>query len=105
VTKEWVAVHRKHHAKCETAEDPHSPPVLAINRVLWCGAFLHGHQLVDQLQDWCRRAEASGIDEFQKFARKLCSYASLSALAFRKVNGAIESKLARVPDAFAPTSP
>ena len=24
-TKEWVAVHRKHHAKCETEEDPHSP--------------------------------------------------------------------------------
>ena len=47
----------------------------------------------------------SGIDELQKFARKLCSHASLSALAFRKVNGAIESKLARVPDAFAPTSP
>ena len=25
VTKEWTAIHRKHHAKCETAEDPHSP--------------------------------------------------------------------------------
>src|SRR4051812_36492814 len=25
VTKEWVAIHRKHHAKCETQEDPHSP--------------------------------------------------------------------------------
>ncbi|MBL8348258.1 MAG: acyl-CoA desaturase, partial [Rubrivivax sp.] len=25
VTKEWVAIHRKHHAKCETVEDPHSP--------------------------------------------------------------------------------
>jgi stearoyl-CoA desaturase (Delta-9 desaturase) len=41
VTKEWVAVHRKHHAKCETALDPHSPRILGINRVLWCGVFLY----------------------------------------------------------------
>lgn len=31
-TKEWTAIHRKHHAKCETAEDPHSPVVLGIKR-------------------------------------------------------------------------
>ncbi len=41
VTKEWAAVHRKHHAKCETAEDPHSPQVYGINRVLWGGVFLY----------------------------------------------------------------
>jgi stearoyl-CoA desaturase (delta-9 desaturase) len=41
VTKEWAAIHRKHHAKCETAEDPHSPQVLGINRVLWAGVFLY----------------------------------------------------------------
>ena len=41
VTREWVAVHRKHHAKCETAEDPHSPQVLGINTVLWHGAELY----------------------------------------------------------------
>jgi len=40
-TREWVAVHRKHHAKCETADDPHSPKVLGINRVLWGGVFLY----------------------------------------------------------------
>jgi stearoyl-CoA desaturase (delta-9 desaturase) len=40
-TREWAAVHRKHHAKCETAEDPHSPQVLGINRVLWGGVFLY----------------------------------------------------------------
>jgi stearoyl-CoA desaturase (delta-9 desaturase) len=39
VTKEWVAVHRKHHAKCETAEDPHSPQIHGINSVLWGGVF------------------------------------------------------------------
>ena len=41
VTKEWAAIHRKHHAKCETADDPHSPQVLGINRVLWGGVFLY----------------------------------------------------------------
>jgi len=41
VTKEWAAIHRKHHAKCETAEDPHSPQVHGINRVLWLGVFLY----------------------------------------------------------------
>jgi len=40
-TKEWVAVHRKHHAKCETAEDPHSPQVEGISTVLWHGAELY----------------------------------------------------------------
>ncbi len=40
-TREWVAIHRKHHAKCETADDPHSPQVLGINRVLWGGVFLY----------------------------------------------------------------
>jgi stearoyl-CoA desaturase (delta-9 desaturase) len=41
VTKEWAAIHRKHHAKCESAEDPHSPQRLGINRVLWGGVFLY----------------------------------------------------------------
>jgi len=41
VTKEWAAIHRKHHAKCETPEDPHSPQVYGINRVLWLGVFLY----------------------------------------------------------------
>jgi stearoyl-CoA desaturase (delta-9 desaturase) len=41
VTKEWAAVHRKHHAKCETPEDPHSPQIFGIHRVLWAGVFLY----------------------------------------------------------------
>ncbi len=41
VTKEWAAIHRKHHAKCETPDDPHSPQVVGINRVLWGGVFLY----------------------------------------------------------------
>lgn len=41
VTKEWVAIHRKHHAKCETQDDPHSPQVKGIEEVLWRGAELY----------------------------------------------------------------
>jgi stearoyl-CoA desaturase (delta-9 desaturase) len=41
VTREWVAVHRKHHARCETAEDPHSPQVHGIWRVLFGGVGLY----------------------------------------------------------------
>jgi stearoyl-CoA desaturase (delta-9 desaturase) len=41
VTKEWVAIHRKHHAKCETAEDPHSPMVYGIKKVVTQGAELY----------------------------------------------------------------
>ena len=41
VTKEWAAIHRKHHAKCEQAEDPHSPHVHGIKTVLFTGAELY----------------------------------------------------------------
>ena len=41
VTKEWVAIHRKHHAKCETAEDPHSPQTRGIKKVFWEGSELY----------------------------------------------------------------
>jgi len=40
-TKQWTAVHRKHHARCETEEDPHSPVVLGIEKVMWQGADMY----------------------------------------------------------------
>ena len=65
VTKEWVAIHRKHHAKCETADDPHSPVTHGIKTVLYTGSELYraeskvqetldkyGHQTPD---DWIER--------------------------------------------------
>jgi stearoyl-CoA desaturase (Delta-9 desaturase) len=54
VTKEWVAIHRKHHAKCETADDPHSPQTRGIDTVLWRGAELY-------------RAEAKNQETLAKF--------------------------------------
>jgi stearoyl-CoA desaturase (delta-9 desaturase) len=48
VTREWVAVHRKHHARCETPLDPHSPQVFGIARVLWGGVFLYVREARDR---------------------------------------------------------
>jgi stearoyl-CoA desaturase (delta-9 desaturase) len=41
ITKEWVAVHRKHHARCETPDDPHSPVIVGLKKVLLEGAELY----------------------------------------------------------------
>lgn len=46
-TKEWVSVHRKHHARCETIDDPHSPVIEGINTVLWRGAELYRYSKKD----------------------------------------------------------
>ncbi|HLS51746.1 MAG TPA: fatty acid desaturase [Burkholderiaceae bacterium] len=48
VTKEWVAVHRKHHAKCEREGDPHSPMVYGIGKVFFRGAELYRHEATNQ---------------------------------------------------------
>jgi stearoyl-CoA desaturase (delta-9 desaturase) len=48
-TKDWVAIHRKHHAKCETVDDPHSPQIMGIKKVFWEGAELY--------RDECQRPE------------------------------------------------
>jgi len=44
VTKEWAAIHRKHHAKVEDPEDPHSPQQYGIRKVFWEGAELYRHE-------------------------------------------------------------
>ena len=53
-TKQWTAIHRKHHARCETAEDPHSPQIVGINKVLWQGTELY-------------KAEAKKTETIEKF--------------------------------------
>ena len=54
VTREWAAIHRKHHAKCETEEDPHSPQTRGIRKVMWEGAELY-------------RAEAKNQETLQRY--------------------------------------
>src|SRR6266852_2056379 len=48
VTKQWVAINRKHHAKCETEDDPHSPQILGISKVLWQGTELYKKESKNQ---------------------------------------------------------
>ncbi|MFN7087396.1 MAG: fatty acid desaturase [Burkholderiales bacterium] len=48
LTKTWTAIHRKHHAKCETAEDPHSPQIFGIKKVFWEGAELYRREGCNQ---------------------------------------------------------
>ena len=48
VTREWVAIHRKHHAKCETEDDPHSPQVRGLKKVLLEGAELYQAESANQ---------------------------------------------------------
>jgi len=65
ITREWVAIHRYHHARCETEEDPHSPQILGIDKVMWEGAELYRdaarkHDLIERYShgtpdDWLER--------------------------------------------------
>ncbi|MBB5207910.1 DesA family fatty acid desaturase [Chiayiivirga flava] len=48
ITKEWAAIHRKHHAKCETEEDPHSPQFKGIRTVMWRGVELYREARADR---------------------------------------------------------
>jgi stearoyl-CoA desaturase (delta-9 desaturase) len=48
VTREWVAIHRKHHARCETPDDPHSPQVEGLKKVLLEGAELYQEEALNQ---------------------------------------------------------
>ncbi|HWQ39657.1 MAG TPA: fatty acid desaturase [Burkholderiales bacterium] len=48
VTKQWTAIHRKHHAKCETEEDPHSPQILTLRKVLLEGSELYRREALNQ---------------------------------------------------------
>lgn len=47
-TKNWVAIHRKHHARCETVDDPHSPQVMGLSKVLFEGAELYRKESKNQ---------------------------------------------------------
>jgi stearoyl-CoA desaturase (delta-9 desaturase) len=55
-TRQWVAIHRKHHARCETVDDPHSPQILGLKKVLLEGAELY-------------QAEAKNKETVEKYGR------------------------------------
>ncbi|GAA0846911.1 acyl-CoA desaturase [Marinobacter szutsaonensis] len=62
-TKEWTAIHRKHHAKCETEDDPHSPVVLGIRKVLLEGAELYAEAATPEtLQRYGQRTPEDWVE-------------------------------------------
>ena len=61
-TREWVAVHRKHHATCETCDDPHSPAVSGIRTVLWAGVNLYQEEAARE--ETLRRYGGGTPDDF-----------------------------------------
>jgi stearoyl-CoA desaturase (Delta-9 desaturase) len=94
VTREWIPVHRKESVEPWLDRDekmlreaqrerlaqvlPAVQRVYAMRRELaavWARSTATGEQLVAQLQDWCRRAEASGIRPLVEFSARLRSYA------------------------------
>lgn len=48
ITKEWTAIHRKHHATCETPDDPHSPQIQGIRKIFWQGAEVYREAAVPE---------------------------------------------------------
>lgn len=56
LTRQWVAVHRKHHARCETTEDPHSPQIFGLKKVLLEGAELY-------------KVQACNLETLEKYGR------------------------------------
>lgn len=66
VTKEWAAIHRKHHAKCETPSDPHSPQIFGLPLVLWQGAELYRKEAADE-ETLRRFGQGTPDDEIEKF--------------------------------------
>ena len=48
VTREWTAVHRKHHAECESLDDPHSPVKQGLPKILWNGVEVYKSAIADE---------------------------------------------------------
>ena len=94
ITKEWAAIHRKHHAKCETVDDPHSPRIHGINKILWTGVVMYvkesyntdtmtryGHGTPD---DWLERNVYSPLNKWG-----IVLMAAIDLLLFGVLPGAI----------------
>ena len=91
VTKEWVAVHRKHHARCETQDDPHSPVIYGLKKVLLEGAELYQVQARNPEtqekfgrgtpDDWMERNVYIALSQLRH--RRCCSWSTCCCSACR----------------------
>lgn len=92
VTKEWVAIHRKHHAKCETVDDPHSPQIHGIWKVLLGGVLLyvkesHNQETMDKFgtgtpDDWLEKNVYSDLPMFGLLLMQIIDLVMFGAAGF-----------------------
>ena len=84
VTKTWTAIHRKHHARCETEEDPHSPQISGISKVLWEGAELYRREALnpETLKKYGRGTPDDWIERKLYARHEIVGIASLFAINF-----------------------
>jgi stearoyl-CoA desaturase (delta-9 desaturase) len=98
ITKEWAAIHRKHHAKCETEDDPHSPRIHGINKILFGGVVMYvkesynqetmsryGHGTPD---DWLERNVYTPMNKYGIIGMALIDIALFGALPGMLIYGA-----------------
>ena len=66
-TVEWVAIHRKHHAKCDTPEDPHSPKYFGLKKVFFEGADIYRKAGLNNLELIREYGKGVPDDWFERF--------------------------------------
>jgi stearoyl-CoA desaturase (delta-9 desaturase) len=81
VTKEWAAIHRKHHAKCDTEEDPHSPVTRGIKKVFFEGAELYRAESKNQ-ETMDKYGHGTPTDWIERNLYSKYSWAGVVALLF-----------------------
>jgi stearoyl-CoA desaturase (delta-9 desaturase) len=81
VTKQWAAIHRKHHAKCDTEEDPHSPVTRGIKKVFFEGAELYRAESKNQ-ETMDKYGHGTPTDWIERNLYSKYSWAGVVALLF-----------------------
>lgn len=69
ITKEWAAIHRKHHAKCEMEEDPHSPQIYGLMTLLLKGTELYRRESRNQ-ETLTRYGQGTPNDAIEQFYQR-----------------------------------
>ncbi len=79
-TREWVAIHRKHHARCETQEDPHSPKAYGLKTVLLQGAELYRVEAKNE-ETVHKYGRGAPSDWMERHVYERCSYCGVVLMA------------------------
>lgn len=79
ITRQWVAVHRKHHARVETRMDPHSPAWYGLARVFWLGVFLYRREAKNR-ETLEKYGYGTPNDVIERYLYTPCSFAGVFVL-------------------------